>query len=89
MDTPVAAAIARRLALPRRRARMSAITSGVNRDGPFGPGLTGTNATAPCPVNALPQRRSVSGSTPNPAATATAVAALTRTSCTAANRRHA
>src|SRR5674476_544708 len=67
---------------------MSAITAAVSRDGPLGPDRAGTSAAGPDPVNALPQRRRVSGSTPNPAATCTALAALIRTRCTAAKRRH-
>src|SRR5665648_1026486 len=88
VETPTAAAMARRLAPARRRPLMSAITAAVSRDGPLGPDLAGTSAAGPDPANALPQRRSVSGSTPNPAATCTALAALIRTSCTAAKRRH-
>ncbi len=86
--TPVAAAMTRRLAPPTRRLLMSVTTTSVSRDGPLGSVLAGTSAPAPHPVNVLAQRRSVSGSTPNPAATRTALAALIHTSCTAANRRH-
>src|SRR5664280_2980642 len=88
VDTPTAAAIPRRLAPAARRPLMSATTAAVSREGPLGPDLADTSATGPAPFKALAQRRSVSGSTPNAAATCTAWAALIRTSCTAAKRLH-
>src|SRR5664279_4990415 len=87
VETPTAAAIARSDAPPRRRLRISATTSGVNRDGPLGPRLSWARPWAPEVSSSLRQRHKVTVVTPNAVATAMAVAALMRTSWTAASRR--
>jgi len=87
VETPTAAAIARSDAPSRRRLRMSAITVGVNRDGPLGPRLSWPRPWAPAVSSSLRQRHKVTVVTPNAVATCIALAALMRTSWTAARRR--
>src|SRR5665811_2445799 len=80
--TPTAVAIARRDAPPRRRARISATTAGLSREGPLGPRRPGTRAAIPSLAAAWSQRRSVSVLIPKPSATRTARAPLIAVSYT-------
>ncbi|WP_343317664.1 hypothetical protein AAFM46_10500 [Arthrobacter sp. TMP15] len=69
VETPVASAVARKLAPPARTARICAALASVSREGRLGPFFTGASPFRPVPSRDLRQRRNDSVLTPKAAAT--------------------